>query len=257
MNLPIIQSIFHGALRPNLILWEIRIDGKLVLKPEENLPYQELLRAFSTIPTNLEDIEKLCLQTLGEYAQFDFSSEKPYCIANVATDDFTPIPIYHFAANIQLNQPTTNTPYLKFYENIVKLESTRIKLALLNFADVSKSDIDTRGAVKDTLKQIYSYSKEAINRGYDVTLYSTEPLHEVSEQNIEKIKNDNSVFLILKTYLIKLYFEIVLKFQSILTTDDYISFDDYIYKCYGDYPTAEQSNAYQSAVLVQQAQQAI
>lgn len=257
MNLPIIQSIFHGALRPNLILSETRIDGKLVLKSEDNLPYQELLRTISNIPTKLEDIEKLCLQTLGEYAQFDFLSEKPYCIANIAPDEFTSIPTFHFSANIQLEKPATKTPYLKFYETIITLESTRIKLALLNFADISKSDIDTRGAVKDTLKQIYSYSKEAINRGYDVTLYSTEPIHEVSEQDLEKVKNDNSVFLILKTQLIKLYFEIVLMFQSILTDKDFISFDDYIYNCYGDYPTAEQSNAYQVAAFVQYAQMAI
>ena len=57
MNLPIAQSILHGALRPS------------------NLPdiaFQALARKFNNLPSNLNDIEKLFISELGNYAVFDF-----------------------------------------------------------------------------------------------------------------------------------------------------------------------------------------
>ena len=56
MNLPIIQSILHGALRPD---------------NAPDIPFQALTREFSNLPSNLNGIEKLFIAKLSNYAIFD------------------------------------------------------------------------------------------------------------------------------------------------------------------------------------------
>lgn len=296
MNLPIIQSIVHGALRPNLVLVETTIDGKKckipssfqevwnytnqnhiypmvnaavdeygiqtmipmpIPEPDEEIPYQQLASEFSKLPQELTALEKLCITHLSKYVQFDFENERPVCLSHIAPDDYTQIQQLYYPASIDLEIPQPTNPFSKFYHTIIKAEMTRVKFAMINFAEVSKSDIDTRGAVKETLKLIKSYSRDIINQSHEMTFVSLEPLHEVSAQDITQNTLDNNFYLILKQYLIKLYFEIVLMFQNILKPNDYKPFDDYIYQCYGNYPTAEQRNAFHFAALTQQTQQAI
>jgi hypothetical protein len=145
MNLPIIQSILHGALRPNI---------------SSNIPFQTIARKFNNLPFNLAGIENLYKAELENYAMFDF--EKTIPINNIAPDNYTPIMEYTFMPNVEL--PFTNsqqTPQFSFYNTIVKAETTRIKLALLSFSLSAQSDIDTKQEVKETLQQIKSYTKSA------------------------------------------------------------------------------------------------
>ena len=286
----------HGALRPNLVLVETTIDGKKCKipyslqelwnlsrennffpltnsgvdengipcltplptpEPDEEIPYQQLANALSKLPQELTALEKLSITNLSQYVQFDFESERPICLADIAPDDYTQIRQLYIPANINLEITQPTNPFSRFYHTIIKAEMARVKLALIKFAEVSKSDIDIRGAVKDTLTQINSYSKAIINQSHEMTFMSFEPLREVSEQELKQQTIDNNIYLVLKQYLIKLYFEIVLMFKSILKENDYQSFDDYIFQCFGNYPTTEQNNAYKYATLIQQAQTAI
>lgn len=286
----------HGALRPNLVLVETTIDGKKCKipyslqelwnlsrennffpltnsgvdengipcmtplptpEPDEEIPYQQLANALSKLPQELTALEKLSITNLSQYVQFDFESERPICLADIAPDDYTQIRQLYIPANINLEITQPTNPFSRFYHTIIKAEMARVKLALIKFAEVSKSDIDIRGAVKDTLTQINSYSKAIINQSHEMTFMSFEPLREVSEQELKQQTIDNNIYLVLKQYLIKLYFEIVLMFKSILKENDYQSFDDYIFQCFGNYPTTEQTNAYKYATLIQQAQTAI
>ncbi len=87
MNLPIAQSILHGALRPS------------------NLPdiaFQALARKFNNLPSNLNDIEKLFISELGNYAIFDF--EKAIAINNIAPDEYTSIKEYTFKPKIEISK---------------------------------------------------------------------------------------------------------------------------------------------------------
>ena len=145
MNLPIIQSILHGALRPNI---------------SSDIPFQIITRKFNSLPFNLAGIENLYKTELGNYAIFDF--EKTIPINNIAPDNYTPLMEYTFMPNVEL--PFTElqqTPQFSFYNTIVKAETTRIKLALLSFSESAQSDIDTKQEVKETLQQIKSYTKTA------------------------------------------------------------------------------------------------
>ncbi|MCK9205569.1 MAG: hypothetical protein M0P66_00515 [Salinivirgaceae bacterium] len=145
MNLPIIQSILHGALRPNI---------------SSDIPFQAITRKFNNLPFNLAGIENLYKAELCNYAMFDF--EKTIPINNIAPDNYTPIIEYTFMPNVEL--PFTElqqTPQFSFYNTIVKAETTRIKLALLSFSESAQSDIDTKQEVKETLQQIKSYTKSA------------------------------------------------------------------------------------------------
>ena len=145
MNLPIIQSILHGALRPG---------------NNPDMPFQALSRKFNNLPTNQNDIEKLFITELGDYAVFDF--EKAIAINNIAPDEYTSIKEYTFKPKIEISkEESLQTPQTIFYNSIVNAEATRIKIALLNYSAVVQSDIDTRQEVKETLRQIKSYIKKA------------------------------------------------------------------------------------------------
>ena len=60
MNLPIIQSIIYGFLRPN---------------QEQGLSHRDLAMKFSNPPDNLEALEKLFVTTLGKHIDFNFQDE--------------------------------------------------------------------------------------------------------------------------------------------------------------------------------------
>jgi hypothetical protein len=216
MNLPIIQSIFHGALRPNI---------------KSDIPFQAINRKFNNLPINLSAIENLYTSELGKYAMFNF--EKTIPINNIAPDSYTPIFEYTFMPNVELLfNEIQHTPQFLFYNAIVKAETTRIKLALLNFSVSAQSDIDTRQEVKETLQQIKSYTKSATDF-------------------------QDSIFLNLQTHLIKLYFELTLMFDVLITENDFTPFDDFFLDCLNQYPTIEQTNTYKAALLIQQAQKQI
>ena len=145
MNLPIAQSILHGALRPSNL-------------PE--IAFQVLARKFNNLPSNLIDIEKLFISELGNYAVFDF--EKAIAINNIAPDEYTSIKEYTIKPNIEISkEESLQTPQTIFYNAIINAEASRIKIALLDYSAVVQSNIDTRQELKETLRQIKSYIKKA------------------------------------------------------------------------------------------------
>lgn len=145
MNLPIAQSILHGALRPSNL---------------SDIAFQALARKFNNLPSNLIDIEKLFISELGNYAVFDF--EKAVAINNIAPDEYTSIKEYTFQPKIEISkEESLQTTQTIFYNAIVNAEATRIKIALLNYSTVVQSNIDTRQELKETLRQIKSYIKKA------------------------------------------------------------------------------------------------
>lgn len=216
MNLPITQSIFHGELRPNIL---------------SDIPFQVLSRKFNNLSGYLPDVENLFISELGKYAIFNF--EKSIPLNDIAPDNYTHVIEYTIKPNIDLSFPDPQpTPQLLFYNAIVKAEAKRIKLALYNFSEIVKSDIDTRQEVKETLKQIKSYTK-----------------------NVADISD--LIFQNILAQLIKLYFELTIEFDIILTENDFTPFEDFFLDCYSIYPTNEQSDAYNTAKLIQQAQKYI
>ena len=213
MNLPIAQSILHGALRPS------------------NLPdiaYQALARKFNNLPSNLNEIEKLFISELGNYAIFNF--DKAIAINNIAPDEYTYIKEYAIKPKIEFpKEETIHTPQTVFYNAIIYAESIRIKIALLNFSTVVKSNIDTRQELKETLRQIKSYLKKAS-------------------------ETDDVYFQYLQTNLIKLYYELTITFDALLSENDFVAFDDLYFECFNHYSSADELKAYQAAKLIQEVQ---
>lgn len=216
MKLPIIQSILHGALRPG---------------NNPDMPFQALSRKFNSLPTNQNDIEKLFITELGDYAVFDF--EKAIAINNIAPDEYTSIKEYTFKPKIEISkEESLQTPQTIFYNTIVNAEATRIKIALLNYSAVVQSDIDTRQEVKETLRQIKSYIKKASE--------TVDVIHKA-----------------LQITLIKLYYELSIEFDLLLTETDYIAFEDLYLECLNHYPSDEEVNAYRAAKYIQEVQKQI
>ncbi|MEZ7937353.1 MAG: hypothetical protein QMB99_09270 [Paludibacteraceae bacterium] len=213
MNLPIAQSILHGALRPS------------------NLPdiaFHALARKFNNLPSNLNDIEKLFISELGNYAIFDF--EKAIAINNIAPDEYTSIKEYTFKPKIEISkEESLQTPQTIFYNTIVNAEATRIKIALLNYSTVVQSDIDTRQELKETLRLIKSHIKKASETA-------------------------DTYYQDLQTNLVKLYYELTISFDVLLTENDFTTFEDLYLECFNRYPSDDELNAYQAAKLIHEAQ---
>lgn len=213
MNLPIAQSILHGALRPS------------------NLPdiaFQALARKFNNLPSNLNDIEKLFISELGNYAVFDF--EKAVAINNIAPDEYTSIKEYTFKPKIEISkEESLQTPQTIFYNTIVNAEANRIKIALLNYSIVVQSNIDTRQELKETLRLIKSHIKKATETA------------DIYYQDLQ-------------TNLVKLYYELTISFDVLLTEKDFTAFEDLYLECFNRYPSDDELNAYQAAKLIQEAQ---
>ncbi len=216
MNLPIIQSILHGALRPS---------------NNPDMPYQALSRKFNNLPANLNDIERLFITELGNFAVFDF--EKAIPINNIAPDDYTLITEYSIKPAIEFQEDKISpTPQTNFYEAIITAEATRIKIALLNYSAVVQSDIDTRQEVKETLRQIKSYIKKAT-------------------------EIDDAIHQTLQTTLTKLYYELSIEFDLLLTETDFTAFEELYFECLNHYPSDEEINAYQAAKYIHEVQKQI
>ena len=213
MNLPITQSILHGALRPSNM---------------SDIAFQALARKFNNLPSKLNDIEKLFISELGNYAVFDF--EKAVAINNIAPDDYTSIKEYTIRPKIEIHkEETIQTPQTIFYNAIINAEAARIKIALLNYSTVVQSNIDTRQELKETLRQIKSYIKKASETA------------DIYYQDLQ-------------ANLIKLYYELAITFDVLLTENDFTAFEDLYFECFNHYPSVEELNAYQIAKFIQAAQ---
>jgi len=213
MNLPIVQSILHGALRPSN-------------KPD--IPFQALARKFNNLPSELNDIEKLFISELENYANFNF--EKAVPIKDIAPDEYTSIKEYAIKPKIEISkEESLQTPQTIFYNAIVNAEATRIKIALLHYSTVVQSNIDTRQELKETLRLIKSYIKKASETA-------------------------DTYFQDLQINLVKLYYELTIAFDVLLTENDFTAFEDLYVECFNRYPSDDELNSYQAAKFIHEAQ---
>lgn len=205
MNLPIIQSILHGELRTNL---------------NADINYRDLANVFSKLPANLDDIENLIKQHLSGLILCNY--KKPVSISDIAPDDYTRLTDDHLLLNLKLAIPSPTNPKEKFYQNIIKAESLRTKLAIANYAIIRKSDAVTKTEIKELLKHILLYAKELA----DDTIHST-----------------------IKIQLVCLYVEISTLASVLLSENtDYLSFEDLIYEVFQHYPDNDYNQAYQDYI---------
>ncbi len=294
MKLPIINSIIFGELRPKIYLKVEEIAGEEVAKPcslseiwkhfnertivplgyggidedgnhyytpldkpckEDEIDYLTLANTFARFPSLLSELENFCIKHLSSYVSFNFCREQPINISSIATASFTPVFEYHFPADFPFQTSTLpQFPIYRFYENIVKAEMTRIKLALLEYAKTVQSDVLTISEVNDTLKDILQYALNIIEDPDDVLIFLFDELHEIDDTHVNQLKFKYSVFPIILKYLIKTYFEIEILFRFVLKKNIEQDFDDVFYKCMNHYPSKAAKIELQTTILIQEAQ---
>lgn len=209
MKLPIIQNIMYGVLRP---------------AQELGLNYRDLALKFSNPPENLEALEKLFVTSLGKHIDFNFQEEKPVYIGAIAPDRHTHLNADFINKTIPFPLSSPSNPKEKFYQNIVKAEVIRVKATLFRDAEIYKSDISTRSDVKDLLKQVLRYAKDLSS--------STEV-----------------ILMTMRTQLIGLYLDLCLMADDLLVANnDYLPFDELMYEVAQAYPSAEETDIYQSYI---------
>ena len=204
MNLPIIQSILHGELRPNIA---------------HNIDYRDISNALTTLPDKLPDIEQLFISKFP-LQSFDFESERPFYINGIAPDSYTPINDNVLSKHFELPIPKPSTPKEKFYRVVVNAEIQRLKLAIINFAQKQHSDTDTRNTIKDTLKQTLMYSK-SINDTYEPIL--------------------STLKVQLLCFYVELS---AMASNIMKENKDFLSFEDLMYDVFLRFPNDEENSAY-------------
>ena len=204
MNLPIIQSIIHGELRPNIV---------------EKYNFRDVSNAMNVLPEKLSDVERLFISKFPEI-EFDFESDHPFPFNCVVTEVYTPLNEGSLSKHFELPIPKWTTPKEKFYQIIVDAEIHRIKLAIVDYALKDRSDITTRTTVKDTLRQIVTYSKKV-----DASV--------------------SAIFAALRIKLICAYVEIAAIASPILAVNkDFLSFEDLMFEVLKRYPNDDESAIY-------------
>lgn len=228
MNLPIIQSILHGALRPN---FDLQID------------YSTLAHQFEKLPNELPQIEKLFTQHLSNYADFNF--EKPIPIADIAPDTYTRLSRSKLSKSFALQIAKPTNPKEKFYQTIVEAEIQRIKLTIFDYSEIQKSDIDNRQMIMEVLSQIIQYG---LTVKVMPPLVSQESKHDygISTGHLI-ISYDSTIWDNCRLQLTKFYVEVAALSDNLLTeVKDYLPFEDLIYKMFDKYPTDELNNLYKT-----------
>ena len=294
MKLPIINSIIFGELRPKIYLKVEEIAGEEVAKPcslseiwkrfdertivplgyggidedgnhyyrpidrpyeEDEIDYLTLANTFARFPSSLSELENFCIKHLSPYVTFHFSREQPVNISSIAASSFTPVSEYYYPTDFPYQTITLpQFPIYRFYDNIVKAEMTRIKLALLEYAKTVQSDVLTSSEVNDTLKDILQYALNIIEDPDDVLIFSFDELHEIDVTYVNQLKFNYSVFPIILKYLIKTYFEIEILFRFVLKRNIEQDFDDVFFKCMNHYPSKAEKIELQTTILIQEAQ---
>ena len=298
MNLPIIRSILFDVLYPNVAPIVRNVNGKPITVPadysandyngapddysmmiikydsyEEDpedfvsfpsvrtrylLNYPALSRAFSTLPTTLSDLEQLCVKNLSPYVVFDFENERPVSISEVAPSEYTPIPSTHYPVDFQLITFTPQYPFAKFYMNVIHVEMERVKLALLDYAQISQSDILSKVEIENTLTLMRNYAAAAKESQEDY-IYSSRlaKIHNVSKAESSYSYYEFNIFPLLQLYLIKTYLEIEILFQPILKKNIEQDFDELMYDCFKQYPDSSCESRLQATMLIHDAQHLI
>lgn len=142
MNLPIIQSVLHGSLKPNLC----------------NLDFMELEAMFEELPKELNKLERLFISNFRDH-KFDFDDERAICLNYISSQDYTPINDDLIYNKLELPLPEPTSPKEGFYQSIVNAEILRIKLAIVDYSVEQQSDIDTIYEIKSTLTSIVKHIK--------------------------------------------------------------------------------------------------
>ena len=142
MNLPIIQSILHGSLKPNLC----------------NLNFMELESKFEQLPDNLTKLEKLFISNFPDH-KFDFDDERAICLNYISSQDYTPVNDNLIYNKLELPLPEPTSPKEGFYQSVVNAEILRVKLAIVDYSVKQQSDIDTIYEIKSTLTSIVKHIK--------------------------------------------------------------------------------------------------
>ena len=182
MTIPIFDSIINGALSP------LRAESASV-------PFAEIANALRNLPSDLASLERLLVQQLGQYIQFNFAAEKATRLG-ISDEEYHPLPSYRYPIKIDAFPEISETPKHRFYARIIAAEATRVKLALAEYSATAEADIDTRGEVRRTLDDLYHLSLQ-----------------------LKKVLHGEVIKYSLKQQMLTLYYEIAATFIYLLPED--------------------------------------
>lgn len=218
MELPIYNSIIHGALQPQ---------GE-----QPPIHYSEISHLLQGVQTTLPELEKRLNQVLGKNFQVNFNADTPQNISQfLSNSSYAQVALDYFAPEISLPLSQATMPYQRFYYFVITNEAQRIKLRLLQSVEILKDDICSKQEVKEVLALLARYAK-----------------------HIREHTQPNPIFDFLLTQIVKLYFELTLIFDVLLTEVDYIPFTDF-YSLHLNRQADEMVlSAYQKALHIHQTQ---
>ena len=143
----IYNSILHGSLHP-----------QTGLTPAD---FPDTSHVWDHCPETLTEIESRLKQVMGNILQLDFNTHTSININQYLNNQkYTPVFLDYFPPEIAFPIPEPQTRLQHFYFFLITAEAKRIKLHLLQSAEILKDDICTKQEIINTLKLLLRYAKQ-------------------------------------------------------------------------------------------------
>ncbi|MDD5862381.1 MAG: hypothetical protein PUD15_07480 [Prevotella sp.] len=222
MELPIVKSILWGELRPNIFFSSRKEEEiKVIERQARNLPLNsdliELEKAISRLLLGIVNVRR-CYQNDKDQRDAAIEGRSLGMFREENCNFFDKETI--FSGVISIN--AINNPRLRFYDQLLKAERVRTRLAFHYLNMALRCDADLRTEVRKTLRLISNACKEAVNSDF------------------------TALASLITAHLTELYFTLYRTYHAILSgcNDIEDSFEDFVYDWRNSDPTKEEQNAY-------------
>lgn len=163
MNLPIVEGMLRGGLRPNLL--------RKTLSEKELMQNCRILRKISS-NENLKEIENVLVEVLlpmgliklreafSQQHAMILSAEKFPSFNGFGSRKYTPAQAFPSFDGV-LEMPSSSNPFHRFYALLVDAELIRMKKLMHDLCLTLRNDCLMRNELKDLLKRMAVYCQEA------------------------------------------------------------------------------------------------
>lgn len=222
MELPIVNSILRGELRPNIFfkyndVAEIKQLERNARRLQVNSGLIDLELKIHHLLSDIVDVKKHYLED-KKTRDAAVNARK---IGIIDSEEYTcfdkEVIIRDVIHDVQLSSPE-----LRLYDQLLKAEQTRTRMAFHYLCRAFKCDRDLRTELRKTLKYIVKECNEAA-----------------------RWKEHYDVMILIDAHLTCLYFSLFKTYESILTGSDVdFGFEDFVYEWRGEDPTPEELSEY-------------
>ncbi len=212
-----------------LQIFDSILNGSIPINCNNDIPnYDKIAYLFSVEAKDKSSAEQTLAQILNGRLTLDFSIQDEADInVYIGSVSYTPIPSDYASVSVPIVL-TDRTTHERYFKALLRLESARIKFALIDYANTVKDNQRTGNEVSQTIKAIgklASQAEEEHRLGMHPDLnHDYEDCPEFYDNIAEPTSRIYKNYI---TTLTALYLELSIMFEEILSPSSYLSLDDF------------------------------